>query len=187
MKCLILNADYTPLAICSWRQAFIAIYLEKMEIIEVYSKVIQDSVGREHNLPAVIKVPKYIKRKKSVPFSKRNIYLRDRYTCQYCGGMAGHDFPFKHLTYDHVIPRSKWNKTLDGPTPTVWENVVSACIKCNTKKGNCSLHDIDMELLSQPHHPNRENVPIMADIRKVDSIPQEWVVYIQAIYKNRLT
>ncbi len=161
MKCLILNADYTPLDVCSWRQAFISIYLEKMEIIETYNKTITDSVGRIYFIPAVIRVLTYIGRRKSAPFSKRNIYLRDKYTCQYCGRMAGHDFSFKQLTYDHVIPRSKWNKILDGPTPTIWENVVSACINCNTKKGNFSLHEIDMQLLSQPHHPNKENLPIM--------------------------
>ncbi len=184
MKSLILNADYTPLAVCHWRKAFNIIYLEKAEIVEVYTRIVKDSQQREYTVPAVIRVFDYIKRKRAIPFSKRNIFLRDKYTCQYCGSRAGHDFPFKELTYDHIKPRSKWNKDIDGPTPTTWVNVVTSCITCNTRKGSKSLLEAKMELLSTPHHPKKENMPIMADVRRLENIPPQWDIYIQSIYKN---
>lgn len=79
---------------------------------------------------------------RQIKFSRRNIYLRDHHTCQYCGRLPAKD----ELTIDHVVPRSRGGKT-------TWENVVLACMKCNTRKGNKLLADSGMKLLSEPRKP----------------------------------
>lgn len=78
-------------------------------------------------------------------FTRRNVYLRDGYRCQYCG----ETFAAKDLTFDHVFPRS-----LGGSLS--WENTVTCCKKCNSKKGNLTLNQlkrVGMELLNEPRQP----------------------------------
>lgn len=80
---------------------------------------------------------------RQVKFSRRNIYLRDNYTCQYCGVMP----PKDELTIDHVLPRSRGGRS-------TWDNVVLACIRCNTRKGSHLPHEASMKMLTQPHKPH---------------------------------
>lgn len=76
------------------------------------------------------------------PFSKRNVFKRDRYTCQYCGRQPGAE----ELTIDHVMPRSQGGETS-------WENCVLACVACNRRKADLSLKQTGMRLRSIPRMP----------------------------------
>jgi len=80
---------------------------------------------------------------RSVKFNRRNIYLRDNFTCQYCGTKP----PREELTIDHVVPRSRGGRSS-------WQNVVLACQKCNARKGNRRLEEFNMGLRKQPKKPN---------------------------------
>ena len=100
------------------------------------------SPSRALPLPAVIRLLRYIRRsyRKSLAFSKKNVFRRDNYTCQYCGRMGS------DLTIDHIIPRSLGGKTS-------WDNVVVACQACNVRKGNRRLDETGMHLLRKVKPP----------------------------------
>ncbi len=142
VKVLVLNYTYEPLHFCNVKRAVIMILQGKAETVEESGRVIR-SPSLLLPLPAVIRLVTYIKRSygKGVAFSKKNVFRRDNFTCQYCGS-RGVD-----LTIDHIIPRSKGGKTC-------WENVVVACKKCNLRKGNRSLEETDLQLLRRPKRPH---------------------------------
>ncbi len=107
---------------------------------------------------------------RTVKFNRRNIYMRDHYTCQYCG-IRPHK---EELTIDHIIPKSKGGKS-------TWENVVLACQKCNTKKGSYSLKDCGMKLLREPKRPHW-----LATLRNTLKDPARpiWQKFVDAAYWN---
>ena len=128
--CLVLNADFRPLSFLPlstipWHQAIKLSYLGRVNIVEYYDDWLVHSQHEEFRVPAVVVTKDFMKYKKSVRFSRRGIYLRDLYTCQYCGD----SFPNGELTIDHVLPVSKGGKTS-------WENCVAACKSCNFNKSD---------------------------------------------------
>lgn len=130
---LVLNADaqpvsYLPLSAIQWKEAITYMYLEKCEVLEWYDDWIVSSAKWETRVPAVIMLKDYMRRRRRPRFSKTNVYLRDLYTCQYCSN----EFIRKDLTLDHVLPISKGGKTN-------WSNIVAACMRCNTSKGNKTI------------------------------------------------
>ena len=102
-------------------------------------------IGTRHRVPApeVIhlaaydRVPSY-----DAPFTRRNLYQRDNYTCQYCAAQL----PPDRLSIDHIRPRSKGGKTS-------WDNCVLACVRCNTRKADRSLTEARLRLIRQPRRP----------------------------------
>ncbi len=142
-RTLLLNASFEPLKVVSWRKAITLVFLEKVEVIEVYDREVR-SVSRSFQMPAVIRLLRYVRFERSrVKFSRDTIFLRDSYTCQYCHTR----FPTSQLTCDHVVPRS-----LGGETN--WENIVTACNSCNTKKGNMRLEHTPFQLKKPPVEPD---------------------------------
>ena len=138
---LVLNSTYEPLQVCSLKRALKLVFKNKAEVIENYDGQHIRAVSFRMALPTVIRLVYYVKKPyQHVKFSKRNVLLRDDYTCQYCRA-TGVSF-----TLDHVIPKSQ------GGT-TSWENVVCACIKCNNKKGNRTPSHAKMHLLRKPYRP----------------------------------
>ena len=130
MSCLLLNADASPvsmlpLSILSWQEAVKYLVAEKAEVLDWHEDWIVRSARWETRVPAVMILREYQKKKTSVRFSKQNVFLRDEYTCQYCGT----DVTRKTATLDHVIPSSHGGRT-------VWENATTACGPCNASKGN---------------------------------------------------
>jgi len=126
---LVLNADfrplsYFPLSLWSWQDAVKAVFLNRVNIVSEYDRVVR-SPRMEMRLPSVISLKEYIPAARRPAFTRFNVFLRDRFTCQYCGG----DFPTHELTFDHISPRSRGGRT-------VWTNVVTACGTCNLEKGN---------------------------------------------------
>lgn len=162
---LLLNITYEPLKIIDWKKALTLLFLGKVEVLEEYDKEIH-SVSFSIKLPAVVRLVKFIQwRKKPVKFSRQNIYLRDNYSCQYCGKRL----PPDQLTYDHVIPKSKGGKT-------EWENIVTCCPACNKKKGGRTPEEAGMKLLKKPRRPHW--LPAVRITISYENIPQVWKAYI---------
>lgn len=186
-KCLLLNADYQPLSIISWKRALTwHIKYEHnsnygIEIIDFYQ---DDFISGTHNkkypVPSIAKTKRFFKPKEAtVIFSRKNLFLRDDYTCQYCYKKFDH----KNLTYDHIIPKSKWDYS--SGSPTTWTNITTACVACNLKKGNKTPKEANMKLLKLPMKPNKSfKYSIIANhLTKIDQyIPPEWRLYLPASY-----
>ncbi len=122
---LVLNADhrplsYFPLSLWSWQDTIKAVFLERVTILAEYDRVVH-SPSFEMRLPSVVSLKTYVKPARNPAFTRFNLFLRDRFECQYCGDDDD-------LTFDHVIPRSRGGRT-------TWENVVTACAPCNLMKG----------------------------------------------------
>ena len=127
---LLLNADgapisWLPLSTISWEEAIKFMVLEKATVLETYDDWVVHSANWETQVPAVMILREYEKRKTAIRYSKHNVFLRDGYTCQYCGD----DVSRKTATLDHVLPVSHGGKT-------TFENTVCACATCNANKGN---------------------------------------------------
>ncbi|VXD25914.1 HNH endonuclease [Planktothrix serta PCC 8927] len=134
---LVLNASYEPLNITTWRRAVILLLKEKAEQVEHNGKYIFP----DFPFPTVIRLRHYVRVPyKDIPLTRRNILHRDSHSCQYCG-YTGDD-----LTLDHVIPRSRGG----GDT---WENLVSACVQCNVRKGSRTPKEAGMNLRIPPRKP----------------------------------
>ncbi|GAB4437523.1 MAG: HNH endonuclease [Anaerolineae bacterium] len=140
---LVLNASYEPLSVVSVKRAVILLLKEKAELIEAaeaHLRAENFSIPR----PLVIRLVYFVKipRRMSLPVTRRTVLARDHYTCQYCG-----DVPVRQqLTIDHVLPRSRGGKT-------TWENVITACQKCNGRKSNRTPDEAGMTMLSTPKRP----------------------------------
>jgi 5-methylcytosine-specific restriction endonuclease McrA len=141
---LVLNADhrplsYFPLSLWSWQDAIKAVFLDRVNILAEYDRAVH-SPSFEMKLPSVVSLKSYVKPARNPAFTRFNVFLRDRFECQYCGD--GED-----LTFDHVIPRSRGGKT-------TWENVVTACAPCNLTKGGRLPQHIGMFPRNPPHRPS---------------------------------
>lgn len=185
-KCLVLNADYTPLTIINWQRALVWSIKNQenrnigVEIIDFYKNDYIIGVNKSFPIPAVVKTAKYFRiNNQKVNFSRKNLFVRDCFTCQYCGVKPD----MKYLTYDHVIPKSLW-KNKQG-SPTTWTNIVTACVNCNRKKGNKTPQQAQMALKSLPTIPNKSSkyLPITSYLSNIRSdIPVEWKVYLPDSY-----
>lgn len=180
-SCLVLNADYSPMGIIDWQKAIIWSYryiygkTNQIEILEYYTDDYVSGVNGKIELPAIIKTTRYFKLNSShVNFSRKNLFIRDNYTCQYCGVQ----YPIAQLTYDHVIPKSKWK---EERSPTCWTNIVTACKKCNINKGNRTPVQANMPLKSQPYIPRKspKYLPVYNHLSIIGRhIPDTWRTYI---------
>ena len=141
---VLLNCDYTAMGIISWKKAVRLIVKGKAEVIKEseqaihYTKAVADLF-----LPIIIRLFKYIRKiyKAKISFNKRNVLIRDDYTCQYCGKKQ-----VKFLSIDHVIPKSKGGES-------TFENTVACCYPCNNKKDNRLPSQAKMYLKRKPYRP----------------------------------
>ncbi|MBC7264624.1 MAG: HNH endonuclease [Chloroflexi bacterium] len=142
-RVLVLNATYEPLNIVSVRRAIILLLKEKAEVVEATNAYLR-AASVSLPVPLVIRLVTYVRvpHRWSLPVNRRTVLARDQYTCQYCGAQPGKG----GLTVDHVIPRSKGGETS-------WENVVTACLLCNQKKGKRTPAEAGMRLLAEPTRP----------------------------------
>lgn len=185
-RCLLLNGDYSPLSIITWQKAIVwsmrfdSNHKYSIEIIDFYQNDYIQGVDKKYPIPAIAKTRKFFKiNNQSVNFSRKNIFVRDDFTCQYCGKK----YETNYLTYDHVIPKSKWNNYKDSPT--CWTNIVTACTWCNRKKGNRTPKEANMPLKNLPIKPNKNTkyLPITAYLSKIkNEIPTEWNTYLPDSY-----
>jgi 5-methylcytosine-specific restriction endonuclease McrA len=141
---LVLNADYRPLSyyplsLWSWQDTIKAVFLDRVNIVSEYDVAIR-SPSFQMRLPSVVSLKNYVKPSRNPAFTRFNVFLRDRFQCQYCGSRD-------ELTFDHVIPRARGGQT-------TWENVVAACSPCNLRKGSAHPHDIGMWPHQMPFQPS---------------------------------
>jgi len=162
---LFLDAQWRPLRVEPWQRAVADFMLGKVEVIEYSKDRMIQGIGRQHPMPIVVRVLRHFKRDRiRIKFSRINIYARDRFTCQYCGGR----FMTEELNFDHVIPRSRGGRT-------TWENIVTACIPCNSTKGDRTLEQAGLKLLSKPRKP--AYLPAITVRLAGGHIPDEWKPY----------
>lgn len=143
---LVLNSSYEPIHVTNWKRAVVLLLKEKACLLS----------NRVIRLLNYVRIP--ISKVMSHKPPREMIYKRDEHTCQYCGSKTS-------LTIDHVIPKSKGGED-------TWENLVVACYKCNTKKGDKLLEHINMKLMRQPKAPYNK---VMLVLSKSD-VP-EWNEY----------
>lgn len=161
-RVLLLNQSYEPISVINWQKAISLLVLDKVEVIEEYEGKNIRSKHIVFRMPAVVRLLKAFRRpRKRVKFNKTNVLARDNWKCCYCG----QKFSTSELTYDHVIPRSKGGKT-------TWNNIVSCCINCNSKKGSRSLNESGMRLRKKPTRPDW--VPIFSITLSRKKIPKIW-------------
>ena len=144
---LILNADYRPLSyfplsLWPWQEAIKAVYLKRVNVAAEYEEVVR-SEKLTLPLPSVIVLKNYVVPTKTVPFTRATLFLRDEFTCQYCG------YKGKDLTFDHVVPKSRGGKTR-------WDNVVAACQSCNLRKAAKTTSQAGFKLKKVPSKPSPE-------------------------------
>ncbi len=140
---LVLNADfrplsYFPLSIWPWQSAIKATFMERVNIVAEYERKVR-SPSFEMALPSVISLKKYVRPARHPAFTRFNLFLRDRFSCQYCS--SGDD-----LTFDHITPRSKGGRT-------TWRNVTTACAGCNLRKGGRTCPEAHMFPNVAPYRP----------------------------------
>ena len=140
---LVLNASYEAINVCNLKRAVKMIVKGAARMEEVSDREIHSPTA-SMPIPLVIRLVTYVHIPHCVvKFSRKNVFIRDQYACQYCH----EDFPPSLLTLDHVVPRSRGGAT-------VWENVATACKKCNTKKGNQTPYEARMFTKRSPKAPS---------------------------------
>jgi 5-methylcytosine-specific restriction endonuclease McrA len=137
---LVLNQNYEPLNVCNTRRAFVLVDRGKAEVLEHAEGVIRTAF-LSFPRPSVIRLITLIRRPRpQMRLTRREVFVRDRYTCQYCGK------PTRDLTIDHVLPRHRGGRHS-------WENLVSACRHCNHRKAGRTPQEAHMTLLTEPKRP----------------------------------
>lgn len=172
MKTLFLNQNYEPLSLISWERAVHLYFLDKVEVIEEYEQKIR-SPSFSMRIPAVVISKHYIRNQKKISrFSRMNIFLRDNFTCLYCGDAFSKNF----LTLDHVIPKSKGGEK-------TWSNIVTACKDCNCAKANRTPAEARMALVKPPRVPNIKEYIIFLGIDS-RQVPHQWLQFLPGIEKE---
>ncbi len=151
---LVLNQNYEPLNVCNDRRAYLLISGGKAEVLEHGPGHIRTPT-LSFQRPSVIRLVYLIKRPRpKVRLTRREIFLRDHFTCQYCGVKT------RDLTLDHIVPRHR------GGVHS-WENLASACRSCNHKKGGKSLADSHMTLRRLPFEPKANSYYMFGQYREL--------------------
>jgi len=161
---LVLNLSYEPLSVVSTQRAVVLLLKEKAQIVEAAEARVR-AQSWSIPQPLVIRLVYYVRipQRLSLPISRRTVLARDNFACQYCGGH--HDR--SDLTIDHVVPRCRGGKS-------TWDNVVTACSRCNQIKGDRTPAEAGMPLRSFPQKPRYVALVVLADART----KQAWDKYI---------
>jgi 5-methylcytosine-specific restriction endonuclease McrA len=165
---LVLNADYRPLSyyplsIWCWQDAIKAVFLDRVNIVSQYDKTVR-SPSFEMRLPSVVSLKTYVKPTRHPAFTRFNVFLRDRFTCQYCGAR-------EDLTFDHLVPRSKGGHT-------TWENVVAACSPCNLRKGDRLPREVEMWPRQRPFAPSLHDLHQNGRMFPPNYLHESWLDYL---------
>jgi 5-methylcytosine-specific restriction endonuclease McrA len=162
-KTLKLDSSFRPIEVIDAVEALVLCLIGKAQAIETYSKIIK-SVNESFELPCVIALKRIVKfRYQTIPCHRRNVIWRDNNQCQYCSK----HFMADKLTIDHVVPRSRGGQN-------DWLNLVTACKKCNQKKGDKTPSEANMPLIKEPKIPKSD---IFKNISKNQIIPR-WKYYL---------
>lgn len=162
---LVLNSTYEAINICNVKRAIILVFNGTAAVLENNSHEIHSpSITLE--APSVIRLARYINlANKQVVLTRKNVLIRDKNTCQYCG----EEFVPSELTMDHIIPKSAGGNAK-------WDNVVASCKKCNNKKGKKSPWEAKMSLVKKPSSPNY--IYYLHIMRYIGNKNETWMKYL---------
>ncbi|MBI5184719.1 MAG: HNH endonuclease [Nitrospinae bacterium] len=165
-RVLLLNNTFEPIKVLDWKKAVTLLTLGKVEVVEEYDREVR-TVSFSIRLPSIVRLLKFvrIKKKKEVYFSRQNIFIRDNFSCQYCGGKLKQ----QELTFDHVVPKFMGGRT-------TWENIVTACVPCNRKKAGRTPSQAGMRLLRGPAKPRW--TPVLRITFHFKNTPESWRDYL---------
>lgn len=160
VRALVLNASYEPLGVVTGRRALLLVLAEKADVVHD-SETSLRSARLQLNVPSVIRLRYLVKvpYPRRVALSRRAVFYRDGFACQYCGREAD--------SIDHVVPRSRGGGHL-------WDNVVAACRRCNLAKGNRMLSDFGMKLRRAPAAPRHLSWLLIS----LGQVPEQWKPYL---------
>jgi 5-methylcytosine-specific restriction endonuclease McrA len=165
---LVLNADfrplsYYPLSLWSWQETVKAVFLDRVNIVSEYDRYAR-SPSSEFRLPSVVALKTYVKPALYPAFTRFNVFLRDRFSCQYCG--------CKHeLTFDHLIPRSRGGQTK-------WDNVLTACSPCNLRKGSLTPEQVGLKPMGLPYRPTVFELHRNGRLFPPNYLHESWLDYL---------
>lgn len=149
-RCVVLNSTYEPLSIVPAKRALILYFEGKASVLENHPELVVRSVSDVWPIPTQVVLKHFVKARPTfrVPaqLTQRNLFIRDKYTCQYCGRHRGEFKEVEFLTRDHIIPQARGGKD-------IWENVITACSSCNNKKADTPLSETSLKLLKKPSIP----------------------------------
>lgn len=171
---LVLDIAYRPVNVVCWKRAICLEFMEKADVLEYYDQTVNSPSG-SFNIPAVLRVPHLLqvvkRRRVKRNLSRKNIFYRDNFTCQYCSSD-------EYLTIDHVVPIARGGEW-------TWENLVTACAKCNSRKGQKTPEEANMKLMKVPKAPKEFDIlaiPLTASavkmLRSRKGMPEEWRQYL---------
>jgi 5-methylcytosine-specific restriction endonuclease McrA len=165
---LVLNADfrplsYYPLSLWPWQEAVKAVFLDRVNILSEYDTLVR-SPTTEFRLPSVVSLKTYVKPQRNPAFTRFNVFLRDRFECQYCG--SDHD-----LTFDHVVPRSRGGQT-------TWLNIVTACSPCNLRKGGKMPKIAQMHPRQVPFAPTVHDLQTNGRLFPPNHLHESWMDFL---------
>ena len=163
-----LNADYRPLSyyplsLWSWQDAIKAVFLDRVDIVSQYELEVR-SPSFKMQLPSVVSLRTYIRPARHPAFTRFNVFLRDRFECQYCGHPDD-------LTFDHLVPRSRGGLT-------TWENVVTACSPCNLRKGHKSCKAAAMHPRHAPYRPSVHDLHNNGRLFPPNYLHESWLDFL---------
>lgn len=165
---LVLNADYRPLSyyplsLWPWQEVIKAVFLDRVEVVSTYDHVVR-SPSFSMQLPSVVSLKQYVQQDRPPAFTRFNLFLRDSFSCQYCG--SGEE-----LTFDHVIPRSRGGRT-------TWENIVTACARCNLTKGGRTPREAAMPPRRSPERPSMHHLQENGRRFPPNHLHESWLDYL---------
>ena len=165
---LVLNADfrplsYYPLSVWPWQEVIKAVFLERVDVVSTYDQVIR-SPSSSMRLPSVVSLKSYVTQDRPPAFTRFNLFLRDGFACQYCGSA-------EELTFDHVVPRSRGGRTS-------WENIVTACARCNLAKGGRTPQEAAMRPFSAPLRPQAYELQERGRRFPPNYLHESWLDYL---------
>src|SRR3569833_1782473 len=141
---LVLNADYRPLSyyplsLWPWQEVIKAVFLDRVDVISTYDHMVH-SPSFEMQLPSVVSLKSYVAQDRPPAFTRFNLFLRDSFSCQYCGETSD-------MTYAHVMPRSRGVRS-------TWENIVTTCAPSNLMMGCRTPREAHMQPARAPSRPS---------------------------------
>ncbi|XP_016466345.2 uncharacterized protein LOC107789092 [Nicotiana tabacum] len=171
---LVLDISYRPVNVVCWKRAICLEFMEKADVLEYYDQTVNSPSG-SYYIPAVLRVPhllQVVKRRRiKKALSRKNIFYRDNYMCQYCSSD-------ENLTIDHVLPIARGGEW-------TWENLVTACSRCNSRKGHKTPEEANMKLMKEPKATKEYDIlaiPLTSSavkmLRSKKGTPEEWRQYL---------
>lgn len=167
-RALVLNADfrplsYYPLSTRPWQEVVKAVFEERVDVVSTYDIEVRSPTIRMR-LPSVISLKTYIDQNRPPAFTRYNVFLRDQFTCQYCGAHSD-------LTFDHVVPVSQGGRS-------TWANIATACSACNLRKGGKTPQQARMALARLPQKPSMYQLQELGRRFPPHYLHESWVDYL---------